>query len=617
MLKVRTNASRVSLCAQTDIWSLGIVLYQLLTLKHPFEAKSLVALIHNIMTRNPDPVPSNYSPELRSLALALLRKDVRVVFAATLRDMSDLASVTQPSKRPSAKEVLDMPFMRPHVEHALRRARQLRHKLPGEAPSVPPLVVARSSVRAGPAAPMLPQHARREHVAITGSADLTLPYGEDLDLDDTNCMTRSVEFQSTALNALLPSHLVSPAEFVSPDAPPDVLHHREVDGDIIAFNAGFDVDAGAGAGVGAGAGAGIGAGAGVGAGASTGLSSPGMPVDTLRQWRSTPSSRFTTAPVLGPPPSLRDPSGQGTDCVSSDSHAHVLSPLVDPTSQVLERPRAPTQAPSEACSALPSPPCGTDNAERSVQLRREHILSGALASSAHARATSGGVGGVGGVGDVIPALHTVTIEQLAYVSLDDVIRAAGDRLPPHWEIRPTCSGVDAHTIPPSAQLDPRARVDSGCRPRQGVPSSPVILLRVPRSFRSADIPLWTEESPQIAPKSSNSAACLGANHTKKCRPAFSHERHLRSSLAHLAAEAALAMPDTPLSQQFESPSSDVVPRISSIPHDPGGGNDCESKQAGVLPSRSTATPPQPAGDVMRWTLTSLANVSLDHMRDKQ
>ena len=70
-----------SVTAATDIFALGIVLFELLTRRHPFQADSLLAILHAIATEQPVP-PSqlnrDISPGLESLILRMLEKDARL-----------------------------------------------------------------------------------------------------------------------------------------------------------------------------------------------------------------------------------------------------------------------------------------------------------------------------------------------------------------------------------------------------------------------------------------------------------------------------------------------------------------------------------------------------------
>ena len=58
----------------TDIWSLGVILYQMCALKCPFVANNLPNLSKKIINKNPDPIPEFYGENLRSLLDSLLRK---------------------------------------------------------------------------------------------------------------------------------------------------------------------------------------------------------------------------------------------------------------------------------------------------------------------------------------------------------------------------------------------------------------------------------------------------------------------------------------------------------------------------------------------------------------
>ncbi len=52
---------------KSDIWALGCILYELVTLKHAFDAKNLCGLACKITTGHYPPVSGIYTRELRSL----------------------------------------------------------------------------------------------------------------------------------------------------------------------------------------------------------------------------------------------------------------------------------------------------------------------------------------------------------------------------------------------------------------------------------------------------------------------------------------------------------------------------------------------------------------------
>jgi NIMA (never in mitosis gene a)-related kinase len=57
---------------QTDIWSLGVILYELCALQPPFNADSLHFLALNIVKGQYKPIPTMYSKELKNLLAQLL-----------------------------------------------------------------------------------------------------------------------------------------------------------------------------------------------------------------------------------------------------------------------------------------------------------------------------------------------------------------------------------------------------------------------------------------------------------------------------------------------------------------------------------------------------------------
>eukprot|EP00668_Euglena_longa_P011733 GGOE01014148.1.p1 GENE.GGOE01014148.1~~GGOE01014148.1.p1 ORF type:complete len:403 (+),score=123.27 GGOE01014148.1:91-1299(+) len=61
----------------SDMWAIGVVLYELMSLRMPFNAMDMKGLMYKIMRVLYDPPPLSYSSELRSLVSKLLVKDPR------------------------------------------------------------------------------------------------------------------------------------------------------------------------------------------------------------------------------------------------------------------------------------------------------------------------------------------------------------------------------------------------------------------------------------------------------------------------------------------------------------------------------------------------------------
>ena len=60
---------------KADIWALGVILYQLCSLRLPFEANSLPVLALKILKGSFPPVPNQFSKDVKTLILQMLQVD--------------------------------------------------------------------------------------------------------------------------------------------------------------------------------------------------------------------------------------------------------------------------------------------------------------------------------------------------------------------------------------------------------------------------------------------------------------------------------------------------------------------------------------------------------------
>ncbi|KAG2497776.1 hypothetical protein HYH03_004048 [Edaphochlamys debaryana] len=83
---------------KSDMWSLGCVLYEMMSLKHAFDAADMSSLVMKILRGEHLPIPQGFSQELKDLVRQLLCKN--------------------PKMRPSAEQIMKMPFMKDYVSRA-------------------------------------------------------------------------------------------------------------------------------------------------------------------------------------------------------------------------------------------------------------------------------------------------------------------------------------------------------------------------------------------------------------------------------------------------------------------------------------------------------------------
>jgi NIMA (never in mitosis gene a)-related kinase 1/4/5 len=82
---------------KSDIWSLGCVLYEAITLKPPFRATDMEGLFEKVIEGQYDPIPSSYSQDLNEILKKILNIDAEL--------------------RPSCDEILKYEFVSKHYSH--------------------------------------------------------------------------------------------------------------------------------------------------------------------------------------------------------------------------------------------------------------------------------------------------------------------------------------------------------------------------------------------------------------------------------------------------------------------------------------------------------------------
>lgn len=60
---------------KADVWAVGVILYELITLKKPFESETINGVLQQIVKASFEPLPQNTPSDLKMLVVALLCKD--------------------------------------------------------------------------------------------------------------------------------------------------------------------------------------------------------------------------------------------------------------------------------------------------------------------------------------------------------------------------------------------------------------------------------------------------------------------------------------------------------------------------------------------------------------
>lgn len=97
---------------KTEMWALGVVLYEVMALKRPFGGKNMEELIDNILHARRMALPAQYSPELCNIVEQLLSLD--------------------PSARPSLRQLFQQAYIRNNGLQTLKRSVENHTRIPAQ-----------------------------------------------------------------------------------------------------------------------------------------------------------------------------------------------------------------------------------------------------------------------------------------------------------------------------------------------------------------------------------------------------------------------------------------------------------------------------------------------------
>jgi serine/threonine-protein kinase len=94
---------------RTDVWSLGVMLYEMIAGRRPFGGESIEALVSSILTQEPEPLERlrpDVPPDLAGVVDRALAKDPAERYANAAELLADLESGRAPGRRPSRRKAL-------------------------------------------------------------------------------------------------------------------------------------------------------------------------------------------------------------------------------------------------------------------------------------------------------------------------------------------------------------------------------------------------------------------------------------------------------------------------------------------------------------------------------